>query len=245
MNFVHEALRNHHKDQLVWIMGADPSVADFPRDFLEDKLSIVIGGGYTIFQNGTYNYNNELKLILGEYSAQFPNFLAKQQIWAYPFYGVSRSESSALIVKHKPSRVWFLNYSPYPPRGHRPDMMTDLMPNAMIDLVAKANQGDPGPYGGAATCLHCALYVAIIMGCNPINIIGCSHRLIDGRQYPVEISKEPFPIGAIPRFESLWRPYAERGTQAIIEGCRRVGITVNRFIGHQGAQAAIQYAEGG
>jgi len=243
MEFVHEALRNKYKNQPIWVVGADPTIIKFPKDFLENKLSIVLGSAYIVFPDGTYNYNDEYKTVDEFWPERFSDYLTKSHIWAFPFYGMGEGRSKEFIEERKPSKLWSLRYRPYPPHGHRPDILTGVGYNAMVELVYKANEGHSGPYGGFATCLHSALYSAILMGCNPIYIIGCGHRLIDGRQYPIEISKYPFPVREIPKFESHWIPYAERGTRAIMEGCRRENITVLRFIDYEGVQAAIKIAD--
>lgn len=243
MEFVHEALRNKHKDQPIWIVGADPTIVKFPRDFLDDKLSIVLGSAYIAFPDGTYNYNNEYKTVLEFWPERFPDYLTKSHIWAFPFYGMGEGRSKRFIEECDPPKFWSLRYKAYPPHGHRPDILTEVGYNAMVELVHKANQGHPGPYGGFATCLHCALYSAILMGCDPIHIIGCSHRIIDGYQYAPEIGGQRLSLQQITHSQKNWCPYAERGTRAIMEGCRREGITILRFVGYEGAQAAIKIAD--
>jgi len=228
MKFVNEALRNKHKGDPVWVMGADPTVVTYPKDFLSDKLSIVIGSAQRIFQNGTYNYNNESRTIL-PHAKLIPDYLAKAQLWAFPFYGKDEDQSRALIERLQPVEAWYLDYKPYPPRGHRPDALTDVGRDAMIALVGAAHRGEAGPYGGFGTCLHCALYVAIIMGCDPINIVCCSHRVIGDHWKPPELGGRPMTPEQIAHSEKNWCRYAEGGTQAIMEGCRREGIEVIRW----------------
>jgi len=243
MEFVHEALRNKHKDQPVWVVGADPTIVKFPKDFLKDKLSIVVGSAYVAFPNGTYNYNNEYRTVEEFWPGRFPDYLTKSHIWAFPFYGMGEGGSRKFIEEHKPPKLWSLHYRPYPPKGRRPDILTDVGYNAMVGLVHKANEGHPGPYGGFGTSLHCALYSAIIMGCNPINIIACSHRIIGGYYHAPELGGVPATPQQIVAATKSMRSFNERGTQAIMEGCRKEGITVLRFIGYEGVQAAIKIAE--
>jgi len=243
MKFVHEALRNKHKNQPVWVVGADPTIVKFPKDFLRDKLSIVLGDAYIVFPDGTYNYNNEYKTVDQLWPTRFPDYLTKSHIWAFPFYGMGEGRSKKFIEERKPPKLWSLHYRPYPPHGHRPDILTDVGYNAMIELVHKANQGHPGPYGGFATCLHCALYSAILMGCNPINIIGCSHQVIDGYYKPPEMGGGRLSADQIAHSQRNWCPFAERGTQAIMKGCQEEGITILRFIGYEGVRAAIKIAD--
>jgi len=229
-DFVHEALRNEHKDQPIWVVGADPTIVKFPKDFLRDKLSIVLGDAYAFFPDGTYNYNDEWKTVR-DFTPRFPGYLTKQHIWAYPFFGMDEGGSKKFIEEYRPQKVWSLHYKPYPPHGRRNDILTGVGYNAMVELVHKANQGYPGPYGGFATCLHCALYSAIIMGCNPINIIACSHQIIDGYFSPPEIGGRRYSSQEIARTQKNWCRYAQRGTQAIMEGCRKEGISISRWDG--------------
>jgi len=229
MRFVHAALRNVHRDQPVWVVGADRTLGQYPSDFLDDKLSIILGSAFKAFPNGTYNYNDEHKTLTALWSGGFSEYFTKPHIWAYPFFGMSREQSRKFVEAHSVAEAWHLNYKPYPPRGYRNDILSDRGYDAMIALVHRANQGDPGPYGGFGTCLHCALYSAIIMGCNPINIIACSHRIIDGYYHAPELDGVPSTPQQIAAATKDMRSFNERGTQAIMEGCRREGIEVIRW----------------
>ena len=84
--------------------------------------------------------------------------------------------------------------------------------------------------GSHGTCQHFCMYVAIMMGCNPINIIGCSFKNIDGKEH----------FGEVHKIDSDMRPdtatftgYREKrmnlGLEAIIAGCNDHGIVVNRI----------------
>lgn len=225
MKFITE-FHNKHKNEPIWIVGSDPTLDSYPGDFLDGKTGMTVHLAYLKFPNATYRYFNELDRII--YCLRCDSsILDKTNIFAYPFYNRKESETAAVTGKN----VYFLKLKPFPPRGNRYDVLSDLGVNAMIEQVNKAIEGKTIEFGGYWTCLHNAFYAAIIMGGNPINLIGCSHETIKGKDHFIgadEATKKMRPREA-PFSEAGRSEHMKAGTKAIIEGCRRNGIEVNWF----------------
>ena len=217
-----------HLNEPIWIIGSDPSLDTYPDNFLDDKIGMTLHLAYFKFPNATYRYFNELDRITYCLKKD-PSILDKTNIFAYPFYCRKESETKAVTGKD----VYFLKLKAFPPRGNRHDILKGLGVKAMIKQVDKAIEGKTIEFGGYWTCLHNAFYTAIMMGGNPINLIGNGHETIEGKNHFIRADKATkkmrpheasFSNSAVGRNKHM-----KAGTEAIIEGCRRNGITVNWF----------------
>lgn len=233
MKFINEFYHKYY-NQSVWIVGADPTLDSYPNNFLDGKLSITLGVAHAKFPEATYRYNNEGSTVK-EFKLKDPLYLDRMNIWAWPFYGISKAESAK--ITGDTGRAIYVRYKPYPPNGHRDDILTNIGFDAMARLVAEARSNKPGPYGCYATCLHTCLYCAIILGCNPINIIACNHKIIKGRFHARVYEDRILTLQETRHSEYHWCRYAEMGTQAIIEGCKIFGITVNRYENYESTRS--------
>ncbi len=229
MRFITE-LHDRHAGLPIWIAGSDPTLGEYPDDFFDDKVAITLHLAHVKFPRATYRYANEYDRV--EYLKRaYPAYRDQEQIFAWPFYHRSRRESRDL-VRDMP-RVYHLRWSPYPPRGIREHVDWEFTRRK----VRQARAGTSVIYGGHGTCLHGALYAAVMAGGDPINIIGCGHgRVAAGREHfgqvnDVDAAMRPGirsfsdPINNVPMIEQ---------TLALIDGCRREGIRVNwirRFAG--------------
>ena len=222
MRFITDLHRRHEKTP-VWIAGSDPSLVEYPDDFFDDKTGITLHLAHIKFPRATYRYANEYDRV--EFLMQKdPGFANQEHIFAWPFYGRSREESRRLVESMP--HVYHLRWVIYPPRGIREYVGWGYTRRK----VRQAGRGVSATYGGHGTCLHGALYAAVMMGGNPINLIGCGH----GR---VKADEEHFSsVGAVDRgmrpgirsFSDPVRnvPMIEQ-TLALIDACRQQGIQVN------------------
>jgi len=208
-------LHNKHKGQEIWIVGSDPTLENYPDDFLDGKLSITLHLAYIKFPNATFHYFNEKDrfVFLKE---KYPEILNKVNIFGYPFYNRSKEESDEAIGNAK-DKAYYLSLKPYPSM------------EVMKARVVEAKNAKSNLYGGDGTCLHPCMYVAIMMGCNPINIIGCGFQTIKNQEHfnkangiDHKMRPKQLPFSAPSR-----RSRMIRGFNAIIEGCKDHGITIN------------------
>ncbi len=229
MRFITD-LHDRHAGETVWIAGSDPTLGEYPESFFDGKIAITLHLAHSRFPRATYRYANEydrvawLKRTYQEYAAQ-------EQIFAWPFYGRSKGESRDL-ARDMP-HAYYLWWSLYPPCGIREHVDWEFTRRK----VRQARAGTSVIYGGHGTCLHGAMYAAVMMGANPINIIGCGHGRVAAQQEhfadvnAVDASMRPGirsfsdPVNNVPMIEQ---------TLALIEACRGEGIGVNwvrRFAG--------------
>jgi len=218
-------LSNKHKNKAIWIVGSDPTLEDYPDNFLDGKLSMTVHLAHMKFPNATYRFFNEKDrfVFLRE---KYPDFLDKVSIFGFPFYNRTPQESEEEIKKVKESYI--LNSTPYPPRGNYNDIFSDVGINAMRRMVTDAVKATSNTFGGHGTCIHNAMYVAIMMGCNPINIIGANFRATKGKEHfgiAHDIDKKMRPRTG--SFTGVRGTRMIRGLNAIIAGCKIHGIKVN------------------
>jgi hypothetical protein len=219
-------LHNKYKNKPIWIAGSDPTLSDFPNNFFNNKLSITLHLAYLKFPKATFRYFNERDrfVFLKE---KHPEIIKQVNIFGYPFYNRTKEVADEAIGKAS-KKAYYLDLKPYPPNGHSADIFNEKGPNAMRLMVSDAVKGERMNYGGHGTCLHPCMYVAIMMGCNPINIIGCNFKNVDGKEHFGEahnIDHEMRPT--TPSFTGYRGNRMTRGLKAIIAGCKDNNIKVN------------------
>lgn len=220
-------LHNIHKDQTVWIAGSDPSLDNYPDNFLDDKIGITLHLAYLKYPNATYRYFNEydrLKYL----SNQDASILEKNNIYGWPLFGSSESASKKLVKDA--SRSHYLLLKPYPPTGKSSDWVqhNDEALKCMKERVKEARNAERITFGGFATCLHACLYAVVMMGVNQINIIGCNLVRIDNKEHfrvADEIDKKT--RNNTHYLSEAHTVLMKKGAQTIIDGCRELGIKVN------------------
>lgn len=221
-------LHKKHLDQEMWVIGSDPTLEDYPDNFLDGKLGMTLHLAAMKFPKATYKFFNEYDR-LRFLSERDPSILKDQLICCYPFFNRTKEETIALAGDGE--NTYYLIDSPYPPNGIPQEIFNDVGFNYMRDLAKGAREATTITFGANGTCLHNGLYAAIMMGCNPINIIGCSHGAVKGKEHFGEVNdidKEMRPQTA--SFSDPTRgPRMTRGTEAIIEGCKNMGVVVNWY----------------
>ena len=216
-----------HENKEIFIVGSDPTLENYPDDFLDDKLSITLHLAYMKFPNATYHYFNERDRFI-YLQEKFPEIFDKVNIFGYPFYNRSK-EASDEVIGNARDKAYYLDLKPYP--------STEVMKSKVIE----AKKGKSNLYGGNGTCLHPCMYVAIMMGCNPINIIGCGFQTIGKQEHFGEANKidnemrpKQLPFSAQSRTSRM-----TCGLEAIIDGCNDNGIIVNRLKDYNEAKKTL------
>lgn len=211
----------------IWIAGSDPTLSDYPDNFFDNKVGITLHLAYIKFPNATYRYFNELDRIT-YLRDQDRSILDKPIIVGYPFYNYSPFETDFVLKDFK--QVWYMENKNYPPNGDPSDIYTQVGIDAMKKWVYDAREGKSNTYGSNGTCMHNAMYLAIMMGGNPINIIGCGFSAIKGKEHFGRMNEVDHKMrGGTPSFSSYRGDRMARGYKAIAEGCKELGIKVNRY----------------
>jgi len=212
-------LWQRHKGQEIWIAGSDPSLDEYPENFLDTRLSIALHLAYLKYPETTYRHANEYDRVAW-FKENYPEYLRKENIFAYPFYKRTEREMSELLDLDSLNYYFFI-LRPYPKK----DVFT------VMNMVDQAQKGFRIDFGGHGSCLHVAMYVAIMMGCYPINIIGCNHE--------PRGNLEHFKLGNNNNeYRAHSTPYAikgelmKEGTELLIKACESQGIRVNWIKGY-------------
>ena len=219
-------LHNRHKNKPIWIAGSDPTLNGYPDDFFDNKIGITLHLAALKFPNATYRYFNEYDRL--EYLMKKDSgFLDKENIFAWPFY--RRTEEECAKLTGGTDKAYYLKLRPYPPNGRVEDIFGGPGIKAMQDQVVKARNAESVEFGGYGTCAHGCLYVAIMAGGNPINLIGCNFKSFGDKEHfdkANNIDKKMRPdICLFSDPSRTKRMFA--GTSAIIEGCKKIGVKVN------------------
>ncbi len=230
-------LHNKHKGSTVWIVGSDPTLDKYPNDFLDNELAITLHMAYIKFPKAKYHHFNEydrLEFLKKEY----PKIKKKSILVAMPFYNRTLEESQELMKDI--SKTYSFNLHPYPPNNNREDIMSKVGFDFMANKVKEAIKGNTD-FGGYGTCLHAALYNAILMGATTINLIGNGHESKHGADHFGKVEKlDKVMRPQASDFSAPTRaPYMKRGTEAIIEGCGKLKIKVNWFKSHDEAVSYV------
>lgn len=157
-----EELRDKHKGQEIWIIGAGPSLDDFPQNFFDDKISIAIGGTFGAFPNFTYFAGGHAiwaRLML----KNNPNML-KRCIFAWRMDRMKEEELG--------------RYKAFPyvcgkliTGNNKGKFIKVLRPT--IDAIVN-RRGYRLPALG--TFLHRVILIAFILGAKKITLTGCDQR---------------------------------------------------------------------
>lgn len=248
-------LRKKYEGKPIWISGSDPTLDGFPDGFERGKTLIALNTSYFKFPEATYTYSNEyfiVKRLLNE----CPEYGEKPHIFAWPLGwsgGNDRAKTEALLSR-LPNVHW-VYLKTYPPRGRRSDIHSKVGQNGMRAMARIAKMGKTTRFGGYGTCLHPCLMVAIMMGGNPINVIGCSHKVFGNRVHFGEDGKREAKGNYVPAWcppKEIWKTdggvpahreeqmkFIRLGTTALVKGAAEMGITVNRINDYRAAKAFL------
>lgn len=213
MRWIHD-LHLVHENEEIWIAGSGPSLDMYPNDFLDGRLATALHLAYLKFPDTTYRHANEYDRI--EWFARHrPEYLAKQNIFGFPFYRRTEREMDQLIDLERPN-YYFCILRPFPPK--------DL--DIVHQMVKETRAGSRIDFRSHGTCLHDAIYAAIMMGCSSINIIGCNHEPSgDLEHFKLANDNNEYRANATPY--NIIGDQMKIGTQLLIDACKLEGIEIN------------------
>lgn len=165
-------LKNIYQGQTIWIVGTGPSLDTYPQDFLDDKISIGLNFAFRKFVC-TYMMAGERRPIAAILSN--PAF-AKKSICSWPLVG---EEAWAKKLVKPQAAEYGLNRDPEVPFDK--ENVKDCIDAALIgkDVLYKTH----------SSILFEAIWVALIMGCRDIKIIGCDFEKVGDREYCWEVEE--------------------------------------------------------
>ena len=229
-----EDLRNIHKGEEIWVIGAGPSLDAYPLDFFKDKVCIGMNWVFSVF------------IEIGD---RHKKFKSKK------FYSVHEHRPQAdWIAKHRPDFlkncffllpprrlqrghskfVWWEDYNddPYYMRwklcGPKLAQATAKDFAIVADCIMK--KGRCG-YVCRGTTLHWAAQAAVVLGARKIYLVGASAR---GGYMRKHGSKYTKIVNYNPKTRTKpWRT----GTKAMAEAFRPHGVEIVRYYYGKGVEA--------
>ncbi|HCM26001.1 MAG TPA: hypothetical protein DIC34_05545 [Treponema sp.] len=172
------------------------------------------------FPEATYRYSSEYDRS-EHLIAIDPIYREKPLIAAMPMYGKTCRETKELLSDFR--EVYFHRMVSYPPTGVR----GEVDPSFTLWKVARTLAGKAKVWGGHGTCLHTAIYMAVLMGAGEINLIGCGHGMykpetehfaaVESEHHEMRPGYRSFsdPVEHVPLIEQ---------TLALADACRAHGI---------------------
>jgi len=159
----------------VWIAGSDPSLSEYPDDFLDGKISITLHLAHLKFPRATWRYSSEYDRS-AHLACVDPEYTRKPLIAALPLYGKTVLETEGLFALF--DEVYYHRMRSYPPTGVR----GEVDPGFTRWKVRQTLLGKAHIWGAHGTCLHNAIYMAILMGASSIHLVGCGHGMYRPQQ---------------------------------------------------------------
>ncbi len=214
-------LFKRHDGKAVWIVGSDPSLSEYPADFLAGKVGITLHLAHVKFPDATYRYSSEYDRSQ-HLKETDPAYRDKPIIVGWPVYGCSRRETAELFRDFR--EVYAHGRRSYPPTGVRGEV-----DEAFTEWKVKRTiEGRASVWGAHGTCLHTAIYVAVLLGAGEVHVIGSGHGLykpemehfaeVEGKDHEMRPGYRSFsdPVEHVPLIEQ---------TLALGKACGKAGIS--------------------
>ena len=165
-----EIIRNRHFGETMYIYGSGPSLDSYPKNFLDDKLSMSLHMAYMKYKNPTYAHITESDRIEW-FKVNHLDFFKTQGIYCDPLFPLIPLDIALkdIDVMAKP---YYLKYNPL-----------KLQLSNIPKEVQAAFLGSDYRYRSNNTCLHNAIWASIILGCKNIKLIGCDFASKGGKHY--------------------------------------------------------------
>ena len=157
-----ENYRNKYAGKTLFIAGAGPSLASYPDNFFDDKISMALHLAFLKFPNTTFASFTEADRALWLMKND-TRFLNSQIISSSPLFPLVR-----------PFKI-FKNQLKVPPIV-LPYNPIQLKLNNVRKMIDAALFGKKIKYKTNATCLHNGIWSGLILGFNKIYLIGCDHK---------------------------------------------------------------------
>lgn len=202
----------------VWVIGSDPTLDDYPDDFMADKVGIALHLAYVKFQT-QYTYANELDRV--KYLSTIPGYNDSTHLFGFPFYKRTVEES----LPYHTDKTYCLNLRPFPPRGNIKDALNNIGREALRTMVYLSKHNQTNFFGDFGTCLHGGLFCATMMGFNEVHVIGAGMSTVNGADHfksATPLDQEQRPNN--PHFSDNAHEERLTSTKIILETMEEVGI---------------------
>lgn len=143
---------------------------------MDDKTGIALHLAFMKYQT-EYTYANERDRV--DFLYHQPGYNSTIHLFAFPFY--KRNEQESLPYHTK--KTYCLHLNPFPPYGNIADALTLAGQNTLRMQVYQAIHGTSDTYGDFGTCLHGALFCALMLGFQEIHVIGAGMSTVGGKNH--------------------------------------------------------------
>jgi len=154
-----EDLRDRYAGKEIWVLGAGPSLDDFPDGFFDDKISITVNGSFLGIPNATYFHFYHGVFIPWVIKLN-PDFLGKCII-AWPIGEIEEFKNEEWWQKIKNEPI-------YMDRPPGPSTKDDF--KRVVSSIIKKERCE---YRMNGTVAHLAIEIAAVLGAKKITVIDC------------------------------------------------------------------------
>ena len=211
-----EKIRNRHDGETVFIFGSGPSLDTYPKNFLDEKISISLHLAFMKYPKATYAHITESDR-LEWFNNFYPKFFDTQGLYCDPLFPLMTINSSLKNVEIK-SPPYFLKYNP-----------KALKINNVENEIKAAISGQNYRYKSNNTCLHTAIWCAMILGFKTIEIIGCEFASDKGKHYSSDTNVKDTRQRPNELLENAYNKM-KLFTDKITNLSDRYDITINRYL---------------
>jgi len=180
-----EDLRDTYKHQEIWVVGPGPSLDDFPEDFFDGKISIMIRPCDVVFPNFTFSIC----------SYDTPQFCSKFRTNPIRL----KQEIFTLNPQHKKNWLGAYNKFPIFLRTLKPSSFHDskIWPGILAPYVVKRHvketvkhimTKDSDRYAGIGIIQGWAIEAALVLGAAKVTLAGCEGRVTKFRWHAKRVS---------------------------------------------------------
>ena len=146
-----DELKDKHRGKRCFVVGNGPSLNNIDMSYLKDEITLGSNRCYLGYKKWGFNFTYwgiEDRLQIEEYQQEYEDNIPQETIKFYPF-----------------EYIPFLRFNNYCPYNHQ---------YGVPDFPQFSNRVDKTYLGGTVT--YVLIQLAVIMGCNPIILIGADHR---------------------------------------------------------------------
>lgn len=174
MKFI-EDVRDRHKGEEIWVIGAGSSVDDYPINFFEDKICIGVNWVFSVFLylgDGIQKFRTRAFYSVHQHR-EAADWIAKHipQFLHNCFFMLSAKR----IVVHGWQLLWWEDYNedPYYMRmGERGSAGVRASHQDFVDTAKCISEGRDCHYFCMGTTLHWAIQAAAVLGAKKIYVVG-------------------------------------------------------------------------
>ena len=181
-----EDLRDKYKGEEIWVIGAGPSLDDYPINFFEDKICIGMNWVFSVFldvEDGIEKFKSHVFYSVHEHreaadwiAEHIPHFLNNCFFLLPP----ARTQISRCQM------VWWEDYNEDPyymrwgPAGIAGVRGVQATGQDFKDIVKCIMEKGEGHYVCKGTTLHWAIQAATVLGAKKIYVVGAEARMREG-----------------------------------------------------------------